>query len=68
MVKRKRGRPFSTNKAAAAAQESQDSNKSVTKEGPNRHCSLCAKSKDESLVACRDCTVRGKKNLCKLNL
>lgn len=60
VVKRKRGRPVSQNKIQGS-QESQESKKPTAKEGPNRQCSLCAKEKSESLVACRDCTVRGEK-------
>ncbi|XP_024936758.1 uncharacterized protein LOC107263589 isoform X2 [Cephus cinctus] len=59
LVKRKRGRqPGTQNKNSLIAQEPQDSNKSTLKDGPNRQCSLCAKEKQEKLVACRDCTVR----------
>ncbi|XP_015116588.1 uncharacterized protein LOC107040840 [Diachasma alloeum] len=58
--KRKRGRqPLASKTAVQASHEYQESPpKTTTKEGPNRQCSLCAKDKSESLVACRDCTVR----------
>lgn len=49
-------------------QDSQDSAKATVKDGPYRQCSLCAKDKDEALVACRDCTVRGKQFLYAVNL
>ncbi|XP_018405418.1 PREDICTED: chromodomain-helicase-DNA-binding protein Mi-2 homolog [Cyphomyrmex costatus] len=53
LVKRKRGRPGHKNSLI----QDQDSKTSV-KDGPFRQCSLCAKEKQEALVACRDCTVR----------
>ncbi|XP_011312881.1 uncharacterized protein DDB_G0284459 [Fopius arisanus] len=58
--KRKRGRqPLASKTTFQASHEYHDINlKATTKEGPNRQCSLCAKDKSESLVACRDCTVR----------
>jgi len=56
LVKRKRGRPGHKN---SLMQDSQDSTKAPVKDGPCRQCSLCAKEKQEALVACRDCTVRG---------
>lgn len=64
MVKRKRGRQSATSIKAtlqATTQDSQDSTsaKSNAKETPGRKCSLCYKDKSESLVPCRDCTVRG---------
>ncbi|KOX69979.1 Zinc finger protein ubi-d4 [Melipona quadrifasciata] len=43
---------------SSVSQESQDSSKPTVKDGPCRQCSLCAKEKQENLVACRDCTVR----------
>ncbi|XP_012273324.1 uncharacterized protein LOC105695891 [Orussus abietinus] len=59
LVKRKRGRqPGVQNKAGSNSQEALDIVKTPVKEGPNRQCSLCAKEKQERLVACRDCTVR----------
>lgn len=57
LVKRKRGRPG--NHKNSLVQDSQDSTKTAVKDGPCRQCSLCAKEKQEALVACRDCTVRG---------
>lgn len=58
LVKRKRGRPG--NQKNSMLQDSQDSvTKTTVKDGPCRQCSLCAKEKQEALVACRDCTVRG---------
>lgn len=60
LVKRKRGRqPTSQNKTMTTSQDSQESLKPIAKDGPNRQCSLCSKEKQESLIACRDCTVRG---------
>lgn len=60
LVKRKRGRqPASQNKSMTTSQDSQESLKPIAKDGPNRQCSLCSKEKQESLIACRDCTVRG---------
>lgn len=59
LVKRKRGRqPASQNKSMTTSQDSQESLKPIAKDGPNRQCSLCSKEKQESLIACRDCTVR----------
>ncbi|XP_046616767.1 uncharacterized protein LOC124303525 [Neodiprion virginianus] len=60
LVRRKRGRQSgSQNKTAMiVSQDSQEAVKPSAKEGPHRHCSLCAKQKQERLVACRDCTVR----------
>lgn len=58
LVKRKRGRQPSSQNKSSISQESQESSKTVVKDGPCRQCSLCAKEKQESLVACRDCTVR----------
>jgi hypothetical protein len=65
VVKRKRGRHANVTKTLSnSQQDSQDSTKPITvKESPkdpNRHCSLCSKDKQESLTACRDCTVRGR--------
>lgn len=54
LVKRKRGRPGNPKNVM---QDSQDC-KPMVKDGPSRQCSLCAKEKQEALVACRDCTVR----------
>ncbi|KYQ47088.1 Atherin, partial [Trachymyrmex zeteki] len=54
LVKRKRGRPGHKNSLV----QEQDSAKVTVKDGPFRQCSLCAKEKQEALVACRDCTVR----------
>ncbi|XP_018343975.1 PREDICTED: uncharacterized protein LOC108749650 [Trachymyrmex septentrionalis] len=54
LVKRKRGRPGHKNSMI----QDQDSAKTIIKDGPFRQCSLCAKEKQEALVACRDCTVR----------
>ena len=65
VVKRKRGRLSNAHKALLlSAQEAQETAKIVpAKESPNkepnRQCSLCTKDKQESLIACRDCTVRG---------
>lgn len=59
VVKRKRGRQPGSQNKSSISQEPQDSSKSTIKEGPCRQCSLCAKEKQETLVACRDCTVRG---------
>ncbi|XP_025994323.1 uncharacterized protein LOC105193093 [Solenopsis invicta] len=56
LVKRKRGRPV--NHKNSLIQDSQESSKPTIKDGPCRRCSLCAKEKQEALVACRDCTVR----------
>lgn len=59
LVRRKRGRqPNSQTKTAIVPQESQEAVKPAPKDGPQWHCSLCAKQKQERLVACRDCTVR----------
>ena len=54
-MKRKRGRPGHKN----SLMQDQDPAKAIVKDGPFRQCSLCAKEKQEALVACRDCTVRG---------
>ncbi|XP_018374923.1 PREDICTED: uncharacterized protein LOC108768814 [Trachymyrmex cornetzi] len=54
LVKRKRGRPGHKN----SLMQDQDPTKATVKDGPFRQCSLCAKEKQEALVACRDCTVR----------
>lgn len=59
LVKRKRGRQPGSQNKSTISQESQDSSKTTIKDGPCRQCSLCAKEKQENLVACRDCTVRG---------
>lgn len=59
LVKRKRGRQPGSHNKATMPQESQDTSKMGIKDGPCRQCSLCAKEKQETLVACRDCTVRG---------
>lgn len=59
-MKRKRGRQPGSHNKNSLMQDSQDSAKAAVKDGPYRQCSLCAKDKDEALVACRDCTVRGK--------
>lgn len=59
LVKRKRGRQPGSQNKSSIPQESQDSSKTTVKDGPCRQCSLCAKEKQETLVACRDCTVRG---------
>jgi len=59
LVKRKRGRQPSNHNKNAQIQDTQDISKTTVKDGPYRHCSLCAKEKQETLVACRDCTVRG---------
>ncbi|XP_076642729.1 L(3)mbt interactor in ovarian somatic cells isoform X2 [Halictus rubicundus] len=58
LVKRKRGRQPGSQNKSTLSQESQDTVKPTVKDGPCRQCSLCAKEKQESLVACRDCTVR----------
>ncbi|XP_026670619.1 zinc finger protein ubi-d4-like isoform X2 [Ceratina calcarata] len=58
LVKRKRGRQPGSQNKPSAPQEPQDTLKTVIKDGPCRQCSLCAKEKQETLVACRDCTVR----------
>lgn len=58
LVKRKRGRQPGSQNKSSIPQESQDSSKTTVKDGPCRQCSLCAKEKQETLVACRDCTVR----------
>ncbi|XP_012233877.1 uncharacterized protein Lint-O isoform X2 [Linepithema humile] len=58
LVKRKRGRQPGSHNKNSLMQDSQDSAKAAVKDGPYRQCSLCAKDKDEALVACRDCTVR----------
>lgn len=50
------------------SQDSQESLKPIAKDGPNRMCSLCSKEKQESLIACRDCTVRGMYYLKKVSL
>lgn len=59
-MKRKRGRQPGSHNKNSMLQDSQDSTKANVKDGPCRQCSLCAKEKQEALVACRDCTVRGK--------
>lgn len=59
-MKRKRGRQPGSHNKNSMLQDSQDSTKMNIKDGPCRQCSLCAKEKQEALVACRDCTVRGK--------
>ncbi|XP_033331328.1 L(3)mbt interactor in ovarian somatic cells isoform X2 [Megalopta genalis] len=58
LVKRKRGRQPGSQNKTTLSQETQDTTKVTVKDGPCRQCSLCAKEKQESLVACRDCTVR----------
>ncbi|XP_026828959.1 polycomb protein Scm isoform X3 [Ooceraea biroi] len=58
LVKRKRGRQPSSHNKNSLIQDSQDTAKTTVKDGPYRQCSLCAKEKQEALVACRDCTVR----------
>ncbi|XP_048512812.1 uncharacterized protein LOC105687175 isoform X2 [Athalia rosae] len=60
LVRRKRGRQAATqNKPAPViSQDSQEPVKPSTKDGPIWYCSLCARHKQERLVACRDCTVR----------
>lgn len=70
MVKRKRGKYATQNKAVATAivsYDSQDSIKLGAKDGPNRTCSVCSKDKAENLVACRDCTSRGIESIIKYN-
>ncbi|KAF7995161.1 hypothetical protein HCN44_004633 [Aphidius gifuensis] len=61
VVKRKRGRQ-STSIIKPTIQAPQEpielSPKINNKDGPNRQCSICTKDKPESLVACRDCTLR----------
>lgn len=59
LVKRKRGRQPGSHNKSSMSQESQEAPKPAVKDGPCRQCSLCAKEKQETLVACRDCTVRG---------
>ncbi|XP_014479631.1 PREDICTED: polycomb protein Scm-like isoform X2 [Dinoponera quadriceps] len=58
LVKRKRGRQPGSHNKNTLTQDSQDIAKVLIKDGPCRQCSLCAKEKQEALVACRDCTVR----------
>ncbi|XP_033221931.1 uncharacterized protein LOC117176048 [Belonocnema kinseyi] len=59
LVKRKRGRqPGSQTKTISVPQDPLESLKPIAKDGPNRQCSLCSREKQESLIACRDCTVR----------
>ncbi|XP_043671400.1 uncharacterized protein LOC122630683 isoform X1 [Vespula pensylvanica] len=58
LVRRKRGRQSGTQNKTATIQEPQETVKPPIKDGPCRQCSLCAKEKQEALVACRDCTVR----------
>ncbi|XP_015171334.1 PREDICTED: uncharacterized protein LOC107063765 isoform X1 [Polistes dominula] len=58
LVRRKRGRQSTTQNKVATVQEPPEIVKPPIKDGPCRQCSLCAKEKQEALVACRDCTVR----------
>lgn len=62
VVKRKRGRQSSSIIKSTVQQQQEPVELSPkinnNKDRPNRQCSICGKDKSESLVACRDCTVR----------
>lgn len=62
VVKKKRGRYANATKISLTQDIVKPVTTTTSPKDPHRHCSLCSKDKQESLIACRDCTVRGKKN------
>ncbi|XP_058800720.1 uncharacterized protein LOC131669681 [Phymastichus coffea] len=58
VVKKKRGRYSKVLPNQQDAQETKTATLKESPKDPNRQCSLCSKNKTESLIACRDCTVR----------
>lgn len=59
VVKKKRGRYANATKPTVPQENVKPVATTVSPKDPQRHCSLCSKDKQETLIACRDCTVRG---------